>query len=128
MRFLVVLLLGGAVLAAEPAAKPEAVRYEPAAKLKVFPEPPLQFERPGLATPAQHQQIREKLYRPLLQQSRLPVAAVVVEFPANDKTTYLVTVLYHGGGSVGAALLWKDGNVKPGDVASLLPPEPDEHH
>lgn len=79
------------------------VAYAPAASVKRFPLPVVNFEREGLARPTDEREIMDGIVYPIVNRSEKPVAAVVVTFyPEEPHIT--VRVLWHGPEFVGAVV------------------------
>jgi hypothetical protein len=71
------------------------VTYAPAARVRSFPLPVVNFVREGLARPTDVREIMDGIVYPLVNRSAKPIAAVVVTF-SPDAPTVAVLVLWHG--------------------------------
>jgi hypothetical protein len=72
------------------------VTYAPAARVKSFPFPVVNFVREGLARPTDVREIMDGVVYPLVNQSAKPIAAFVVEFSPDQPKSVGVLVLWHG--------------------------------
>jgi hypothetical protein len=109
-RCLLVVCLAGC-MAGAAAAQNKALRanrvknpkivYAPAARVKRFPFPVVNFEREGLARKTDEKEIMDGIVYPLVNRSEKPVAAVVVTF-LPDSPNITVLVLWHGTDFTGA--------------------------
>ena len=71
------------------------VTYAPAARVKTFPFPAVNFVRGGLARPTDEREIMDGIVYPLVNQSPKPIAAFVVEFSPDKPDSIGVLVLWH---------------------------------
>ena len=103
-------LIGHAEAAPELAIEPSllgnsTVRYRDQSQLSEFPAPVVYFRAAGLATgPSEMAEIKEKILYPLIETSRKPVSAVVVQwFPGQPA-------------GLGVMVLWSDGEARESTV------------
>jgi hypothetical protein len=71
------------------------VAYAPAARVRSYPFPVVNFVREGLARPSDVKEIMDGVVYPLVNRSAKPIAAVVVTF-LPDAPNVSVLVLWHG--------------------------------
>ena len=71
------------------------VLYQPAERIRRYPFPVVNFERAGLAREGDQQEIMEKIVYPVINRSRMPIAAIIVTF-YDDNPDITVLVLWHG--------------------------------
>lgn len=71
------------------------ISYAPAGKIRRYPFPVVNFEREGLARKGDQQEILEKIVYPVINRSRMPIAAIIVTFYP-DEPHITVLVLWHG--------------------------------
>lgn len=71
------------------------VTYAPAASVRSFPFPVVNFVREGLARPSDVKEIMDGVVYPLVNASEKPIAAFVVTFSPDDPNVG-VLVLWHG--------------------------------
>ena len=71
------------------------VKYVPSGKLRRYPVPPIIFERGGLSNKNERDEIIEKIIYPVINRSREPVAAAIVEF-FPDKPSIAIKIVWHG--------------------------------
>lgn len=91
---------GQAQLQARRVKNPKVV-YAPASKVKTFPFPVVNFERGGLARPADEKEIMDGIVYPLVNRSPKPIAAFVVTY-LPDSPNLTVRVIWHDTSFVGA--------------------------
>lgn len=84
---------GQKVLQARRVRNPKVI-YAPAAKVKTFPFPVVNFVRGGLAEPSDEKEIMDGIVYPLVNRSPKPIAAFVVTF-SPDTPNLGVLVLWH---------------------------------
>ena len=72
-----------------------SVAYAPAARVRRFPFPVVNFEREGLARKGDERAIMDGIVYPLVNRSRRPIAAVIVTFYP-DAPHITVQALWHG--------------------------------
>lgn len=77
-----------------PRVKNPRVAYAPAAKVKTFPFPVVNFVREGLARPSDVKEIMDGVVYPLVNKSPKPIAAFVITFEP-DSPDLGVLVLWH---------------------------------
>ena len=98
-----VALIGSAAAASELTIDPallanSIVRYRDQSQLSEFPAPVVYFRAAGLATgPSEIAEIKEKILYPLIERSRRPISAVVVQWFPGQPTGLGVTVLWSDG-------------------------------
>lgn len=82
------------------------VRYRDQSQLSEFPAPVVYFRAAGLSSgPTEIAEIKEKILYPLIEKSRKPVSAVVVQwFPGQSA-------------GLGVTVLWSDGDSRESTVA-----------
>lgn len=102
-----------------------SVKYVNAAKVGSSPIPPVVFRRPGLVTTSFRDQIVEKIVIPIILETKIAVAAVVVEFyPDKHKEYFGVEVIYANGILNGALIyLGKDGTIDDSMYKQWFPKE-----
>jgi hypothetical protein len=97
------------------------VRYAVPSKVKVFPVPAIGWQRPGLATQAQKNEVLNKIVYPVINKSSNAIAAVIIEFYTGDKKSFSVEVLYHNGGQSGILFHWnKQGKINTNDYQQFF--------
>ena len=72
-----------------------SVSYAPAARVRRFPFPVVNFERGGLARKGDEREIMDGIVYPLVNRSPRPIAAVIVTFYP-DEPHITVLALWHG--------------------------------
>jgi hypothetical protein len=83
-----------------------AVRYRDQSLLSEFPAPVVYFRAAGLAAgPSEIAEIKEKVLYPLIERSRKPISAVVVQWFPGQPT------------GLGVTVLWSDGEARESTVA-----------
>ena len=84
----------------------QRIKYVPSAQLKEHPVPAVVFKRSGLATDKQREEVLEKIVYPLVNSSNRAIAAVVIEFPRENRKWILmtVTVIWSEGGYHGSVI------------------------
>ena len=75
--------------------KNPTIVYIPSAKIKRYPFPVVNFVREGLAKENDINEIMGGIVYPLINKSKKPIAAIIVEFYPNE-SDITVLVLYHG--------------------------------
>jgi len=114
MGFALVGLVGHAAMASDFAIDPlrlsnSIVRYRDQAQISDFPAPAVYFRAAGLSTgPAEYAEIKEKILYPLIEKSRKPVSAVVIQWFPGQPT------------GLGVTVLWSDGEAREATVARSL--------
>ncbi len=74
------------------------VRYRDQAQISDFPTPAVYFRAAGLASgPAEYAEIKEKIVYPLIEKSRKPISAIVIQWFPGQTTGLGVTVLWTDG-------------------------------
>jgi hypothetical protein len=103
------------------------VTYAPASKVKTFPFPVVNFERGGLARPADDKEIMDGIVYPLVNKSPKPIAAFVVTY-LPDSPNLTVRVIWHDTSFVGA-LVERDarGHFKADAYETFLEDDSDFH-
>jgi hypothetical protein len=104
-------LFGHAAMAADFALDPlrldkSAVRYRDRAQVSEFPTPAVYFRAAGLSAGAtEFAEIREKILYPLIEKSRKPISAIIVQwFPGQPDGLAVI-------------ILWSDGEARESTVA-----------
>lgn len=101
------------------------VRYVPNAEVEKNPIPSLVFERGGLASEAERKEILEKIVYPLINTTKQPIVAVIVEFRKDKKDEILLSVILREGVSAGVLIKKnKDGKFDD-DAYKIFPDEED---
>lgn len=101
------------------------VKYIPNAEVEKNPVPVLVFERGGLATEADRNEIIEKIVYPLINTTKQPIVAVIIEFRKDNKNEILLSVILREGVSIGALIKKnKDGKFSD-DAYKIFPDEED---
>jgi hypothetical protein len=101
------------------------VKYVPNAEVEKNPIPALVFERGGLASEAERKEIIEKIVYPLINTTKQPIAAVIVEFRKDEKDKILLRVILREGVTVGVVIKKnKDGKFDD-DAYKIFPDEED---
>jgi hypothetical protein len=82
------------------------VRYRDPAQISAFPAPVVYFRAAGLsAGPTEFAEIKEKILYPLIEKSRKPVSAVVIQWFPGQTT------------GLGVTVLWSDGEARESTIA-----------
>jgi len=82
------------------------VRYRDQAQISDFPAPVVYFRAAGLSTgPTEFAEIKEKILYPLIEKSRKPVSAVVIQWFPGQPT------------GLGVTVLWSDGEARESTIA-----------
>lgn len=101
------------------------VKYVNAAKVGSSPIPPVVFRRAGLVTASFRTQVVEKVAIPIILETKIAVAAIVVEFyPGQQKEHFGVEVI-HANGILTSALIYlgKDGGITDTTYKQWFPEE-----
>lgn len=102
-----------------------SVRYISNAEVEKNPVPALVFERGGLASEAERKEIIEKIVYPLINTTKQPIVAVIVEFRKDKKNEILLSVILREGVSVGVLIKKnKDGQFDD-DAYKIFPDDED---
>lgn len=111
IAFAFVSLVGHAAVASDFAIDPlrlskSVVRYRNQAQISEFPTPAVYFRAAGLATsPTEYAEIKEKILYPLIEKSRKPISAVVIQWFPGQST------------GLGVTVLWSDGEARESTIA-----------
>ena len=111
MAFAFVSLIGHAAVASEFAIDPlrlskSIVRYRDQAQISEFPMPAVYFRAAGLSSgPTEYAEIKEKVLYPLIEKSRKPISAIVIQWFPGQPT------------GLGVTVLWTDGEARESTIA-----------
>jgi len=82
------------------------VLYRDQAQISVYPAPVIYLRAAGLsAGPTEYAEIKEKILYPLIQKSRRPVSAVIIQWFPGQPT------------GLGITVLWSDGDARESTIA-----------
>jgi hypothetical protein len=68
--------------------KNRQVRYAAPSAVKVFPVPAIGWQRAGLASQSQRNEVLNKIVYPVINKSSNAIAAIIVEFYTDDKKSF----------------------------------------
>lgn len=111
---LLILIAGGNVVAQDldfRQIKNPNVEYVQSEKIKKNPIPSIVFERGGLASEAERNEIIAKIVYPIINTSKEPIVAIVIEFLPGKKDEIILSVILREGVSIGGLVRKnKDGH------------------
>ena len=101
--------------------KNRQVRYAAPSAVKVFPVPAIGWQRSGLASQSQRNEVLNKIVYPVINKSSKAIAAIIVEFYTDDKKSFGVEVLYHNRSQQGVLFNWdKQGRINTNDYKQFF--------
>jgi hypothetical protein len=101
------------------------VKYVSDEEIEKNPIPSLVFERGGLASKAERNEIIEKIVYPLINITKQTIVAIIVEFQKDKKDEILFSVILRDGANVGTLIKKnKDGKFDK-DAYKIFPEEED---
>lgn len=84
--------------------KNPSIKYFPNREIEKNPTPAVVFERGGLASEEERGEIIKKIVYPIVNTSKEPIAAIVVEFPQDKRDQILLSVIFRDGGYIGSVI------------------------